>query len=58
MSDDELRAAIRAGSVDGKVSCSAMLALAAGRGVPPARIGALCDEMKIRISACQLGCFP
>jgi len=57
MSDDQLRDAIRHEAADGKVSCSALLALAARSGVPPAEVGALCNEMKLKISACQLGCF-
>jgi len=57
MTDEELRRAIRGKAVDGKVACKAMLALAARTNTPPKRIGSLCDEMKIRIRACQLGCF-
>jgi len=57
MTDEELRRAIRDKAVDGKVACKAMLALAADTDTPPKKIGALCDELKIRIRACQLGCF-
>lgn len=57
MTDEELREAIRRAAIDGRAPCKAMLDLAERTGTPPARIGALCDEMNVRISACQLGCF-
>jgi len=43
--------------VDGRVACKALLELAERRGVPPVTVGRLCDEMAIKITACQLGCF-
>jgi len=55
--DEELREAIRRAARDGRVACKALLELAARSGESPARIGRLCDEMEIRISQCQLGCF-
>ena len=57
MSNEQLREAIRQKAVDGRVACSALLELAARSGVPAAEVGALCNEMKLKISACQLGCF-
>ena len=57
MTDEELRQAIRQKARDGKVACKVLLALAAETDTPPRRIGQLCNEMKIKITACQLGCF-
>ena len=58
MSDeDKLRAAVEDAAVDGKVTCEVLLDLAERTGTPPASIGQLCDQMKIRIGRCQLGCF-
>jgi len=55
--DEELRDAIRREAAEGKVACQALLGLAERRDVPPKRLGGLCNEMKIKIVACQLGCF-
>ena len=57
MTDEELRQAIRRLTTDSKVTCEAMLSLAAETHTPPQKLGALCNEMKIKIISCQLGCF-
>jgi len=57
MTTEELRDAINAKAVDGKVSCKAMLDLAAETETPSQRIGEICNEMSIKLSGCQLGCF-
>jgi hypothetical protein len=58
MDDQELRAAIRELTAESKAPCKALLDLAARSGRPPAEIGRLCNEMDIKVRACQLGCFP
>ena len=55
--DEEIRQAIRALAAEGKASCKALLDLANRTGSPPKRLGRLCNDMKIKICACQLGCF-
>ncbi len=57
MTDEQLRQEIRSQSVNGKVTCRAMLELARRVDVPTKTIGELCNEMELRIAACQLGCF-
>ena len=57
MTDEQLREAIRRLAPDGRAACKDLLELADRTNTPRAGIGALCDEMKIRIAACQLGCF-
>jgi hypothetical protein len=57
MDAQQLAEQIRQLSTEGKVSCQAMLALAEREHVSPAEVGRLCNEMDIRIRACQLGCF-
>jgi len=58
MSDEEdLREAIRREAVNGQVACKVLLELAEWRDVTPRKIGRLCNEMKIKIVNCQLGCF-
>ncbi len=39
------------------ISCARALKLAEETGAPPADIGRICTEEKIRITGCQLGCF-
>ena len=57
MSEEELRLAIRRLAVDGKAACKSLLELAKTTGTPPWEIGTLCNELKIHIAGCQLGCF-
>lgn len=42
---------------DKKISCSEARNIAEEMGVPLRIIGDLCNELKIRIYACELGCF-
>jgi hypothetical protein len=57
MEEEQLRQAIRKRAVAGKVACKAMLELARQTEASPQEIGKLCNVMRIRIAACQLGCF-
>ncbi len=61
MDDNELKKAVEAEAknVDGKlkISCTSALALAEKLNMLPSKIGKMCDELGIKISACQLGCF-
>lgn len=42
---------------EGKISCHEALLLAGEFKVEPGIIGELCNELKIKICACELGCF-
>ena len=42
---------------DGRVLCSGALAIAKSLEVPSVEIRCVADELKIKISRCQLGCF-
>jgi len=55
--DDQLRQAVRQAASDGRASCKSLLAIAERLGVPPRRVGQACNELKIKIAGCQLGCF-
>lgn len=57
MNDQELRQAVGKLARDGQVACKVLLDLAEKTGTPPGRIGRLCDDMNLKIRACQLGCF-
>ena len=41
----------------GKISCMAARDLADKLGIHPSEVGKACDEARIKIFACELGCF-
>jgi len=49
----------RSKEVDGRriLTCAQALSLASELGVEPGQIGRICDQEKIRLGSCQLGCF-
>jgi hypothetical protein len=61
MSPDELAGIVRDRSreVDGRriLTCAEALSLAREFGVEPGQIGCICNQEKIRLGSCQLGCF-
>lgn len=48
---------IREESREGRLSCRKALELAESLGVTPAEVGEAADQLRIKIAACQLGCF-
>lgn len=57
MKKEKIIEAIRAGVVNDRLSCEKAHELSKTLNVPLRDIGALCNEMKVKISSCQLGCF-
>jgi len=57
MTREEMIKAIRNAAVDNRLSCGKARTLAKELNVAARELGALCNELKIRISACELGCF-
>lgn len=53
----KIREAVRNASVGGRLSCENAHALGKELGVTLQEIGAVCNELKIKIKDCQLGCF-
>lgn len=49
--------AIKKTAKEERLSCTAARKIASDFKVPPKVVGDLCDELKIRIKACELGCF-
>ena len=54
---EQIIARVKEESKDGKISCTAARQVAEEMKVPPRVIGTLCDEIKIKIMGCELGCF-
>ena len=48
---------IRTASINNRLTCEKAHALAQELKMPLQEIGTLCNELKIKIAACQLGCF-
>lgn len=44
-------------STDGKISCRKALLLTEKLGVSPRSVGEAADNMGVKITSCQLGCF-
>lgn len=49
--------AVKKAAQDGKLSCTAARKIAGEFAVAPGAVGKICDELKIKIKACELGCF-
>lgn len=54
---DEMKAALLAKAVDGKVTCAVLRKFAEDGGVPYKVAGAAADMAGIRVKNCDLGCF-
>jgi LAO/AO transport system kinase len=51
--EEKLNAAAR----EGRVQCAEAMGIARSLGVRASDVGEVADEIRIRISRCQLGCF-
>ncbi len=54
----ELEEKVKASLLEGKLPCSVAFKIARELKVSPGEVGETTNKMKIRISTCQLGCFP
>ena len=57
MNREELIEKVRGASAGNRLSCERAHELSRELDVTLGEIGAICNELKIRISSCQLGCF-
>lgn len=57
MEKNELLTVIRNSLEDGKLRCERAYRIAAEHDVKLWEIGKICEEEKIKIQGCQLGCF-
>lgn len=53
----ELEKALRAGLVNGRLSCAAAWSIAKRFNMPKMTITAACESLKLRLAQCQLGTF-
>ena len=52
--EEELQASL----VNGKLSCAEAFRIAKKLKVAPRQVGDMANKLNIKISSCQLGCFP
>jgi len=57
MTQEKIVEAIRSETVDNRLSCEKAHELSATLKISLQEIGVLCNELKIKVSSCQLGCF-
>ena len=57
MTREKIIEAIQAASENNRLSCEKAHELARDLNISLPEIGAICNELKIKIAACQLGCF-
>lgn len=57
VSMDDVKKRVSALAKDGHITCRDALTLAETLQISPLQIGKAANLLKIRISACQLGCF-
>ncbi|MFZ1984434.1 MAG: hypothetical protein WAU91_08470 [Desulfatitalea sp.] len=53
----ELQAAIAGALIDGRLTCAAAWRIADTSGLPRMAVSNVCETLKIKINACQLGAF-
>lgn len=57
MTREKLVEAVQAAAIAGRLSCEKAHEITRTLDVSLQEIGAVCNELKIKITACQLGCF-
>ncbi len=53
-----LHQAIRDAQEDGRLPCARAFQIAHDLKIPLHKIGDACNQLRIKVSRCQLGCFP
>ena len=53
----EIEKLVRRAAKDNRILCSGALAIAKSLGIPSREVGRIANELNIKISKCQLGCF-
>ena len=57
MTKEKIAEEIKKTARENRLACEEARALAQTLGVPIEEIGAVCNELKIKITSCRLGCF-
>jgi Trp operon repressor len=57
MDQESIIDVVRKAAAENRLSCESARELAEELNVPVSEIGRICNVLKIKITACQLGCF-
>ena len=57
MNKEDVKAKIQAAAPAGKMACAAAFRLAEELGISRKDLGEILNELRIKITNCQLGCF-
>lgn len=57
MDQEELKSRIRAAAPEGRIPCATAMHLAKELGLSRKEMGEHLNELRIKITQCQLGCF-
>jgi hypothetical protein len=57
MTVDEIKERIKAAAPEGRIACAAAFRLADELGLSRKEMGELLNELRIKITNCQMGCF-
>ena len=57
MTREQIIEALKAASINSRLSCEKAHQIASDLNISLKEIGALCNEQNIKITACRLGCF-
>jgi putative N-acetylmannosamine-6-phosphate epimerase len=53
----EVLEAVKKAAPEGRISCPVARKIAEEQGVSPLMVGTACNQLKIKIKGCELGCF-
>ncbi len=56
--ENELEKKIKSSLVEGKLPCAIAFKIAKELKVSPNEVGEAANQLSVKISSCQLGCFP
>ena len=56
--ENELEKKIKSSLVEGKLPCAIAFKIAKELKVSPGEVGEAANRLSVKISSCQLGCFP
>lgn len=54
---EEIKKEVEQAAQDRRLTCEEARALAERLGVPYSQVGKACDELEVKLHACELGCF-
>lgn len=55
--NEKIVQSVKEAAKDGRLSCTMARKIASQYNVTPKTVGDICDQLKIKIKACELGCF-